>query len=433
MAGEKQSGLKRDIGLLGAAFIALNGVIGAGIFATPQDVAAALGDFSPYAFLIIGLLMTAIALVLGELAGRFDKAGGPVVYASAAFGPFAGFQVGWLYYLSRAGALAANVNVLLTYLSAFTPVDQGAIRIAAIAALFAVVVALNIRGVKHAVSALNAVTLLKLAPLIVLVVWGLAAFANTIPAPVEAPDITAVGGVSLLILYAFIGFEQTTLTAGETRDATRTVPRALVFTVLGMTLFYFLIQLAYVAIMQGRVPEGRPLAEAAGVLAGPIGVLALTAAAAVSILVNLFANMIAAPRTTYAMAEAGGLPSWFGTVHARWATPANSIVALGVFGGALAASGAFVQLAVMSALARMLIYLACTGALVKLRREAPQIAKGLAQRALRIVAPILAAALCVWAAVQAKPEAWAFLAVFAAVGTGLYALSRWRARAVRPI
>jgi APA family basic amino acid/polyamine antiporter len=120
-------------------------------------------------------------------------------------------------------------------------------------------------------------------------------------------------------------------------------------------------------------------------------------------------------------------------VHPRWATPANSILALGVLGGALAVSGAFVQLAVMSALARMLIYFACTGALVKLRREAPQPARGLAQRALRILAPVLAAALCIWAAVQAKPEAWAFLAVFAAVGTGLYALSRWRARAVRPI
>lgn len=418
--------LKRDIGLIGAAFIALNGIVGAGIFAMPQDLWAAAGPFSPYFILVIGVLMVAVAAVMGELAGYFDRAGGPVVYVAAAFGPFAGFQVGWIYYLARAGAFAANTNVLLTYLAAYAPVDEGALRIGFIAALVALLAAINIAGVKGAVRTLNVVTVLKIAPLIVLALWGLIAFADAIPAPAPPEHPGALGGVSLVLLYAFVGFEAATLTAGETRDAKRAVPRALIFTVLAMTAFYFLIQLAYVAIMQGRTPDGAPLAAAAAMLAGPWGAVAITLAAIMSIGGNLFASLLAAPRVTFAMAEEGALPQWFGAVHPRFATPANSILAMGVLAGVLAGSGAFAWLAAMSSLARLIVYLSCTATLPKHRRDAPAKKHGALASVGRIAAPLAAIALCVWAATQAKPEAWGFVGAFALVGTALYFITRWR-------
>lgn len=427
------AGLKRDIGGVGAAFIALNGIVGAGIFAMPQALVEGAGAASAYLILIFGAAMVFVALVFGELAGRFDGAGGPVLYADAAFGRFAGFQMGWLFFLARAAAIGANTNALLTYLAVFAPgVDQGVARFAVIAVLLLALTAINITGVKNAVRTLNAVTVLKLAPLIGLVVWGLWAFASTVPPP-TAPTIGAAEGVGLLLLYAFVGFEIATITAGETQNAKKRVPVALVGTIIAMTLLYFLVQLSYLAIMQGRAPEGAALSAAAEILAGPAGAAVITLAAIVSIGGNLFAAMITTPRVTYALAEEQSLPRWFGALNLRFATPANSIVFFGVVVGALAMSGAFVWLAVMSALARMVIYLVCTGALLKLRRDAPAPATGLGARALRWITPALAALLCVWAMAQASGEAWAFLAGFALVGSALYALARWRAAKGSPI
>lgn len=426
-------GLKRDIGGIGAAFIALNGIVGAGIFAMPQALVDGAGAASAYLILVFGLAMAFVALVFGELAGRFDGAGGPVLYANAAFGRFAGFQMGWLFFLARAAAIGANVNALLTYLAVFAPgVDQGVARLVVIAALLAVFAGINIAGVKGAMRTLSAVTVLKLAPLILLVVWGLSAYAGHIPAPV-APSLGAAESVGLLLLYAFVGFEIATVTAGETQDARRRLPRALVGTIIAMTLLYFLVQLAYLAIMQGRTPDGAALSAAASILAGPWGAAAITLAAIVSICGNLFAAIITTPRATYALAEEQSLPRWFGVLSARFSTPVNSIVFFGVVAGALAMSGAFVWLAVMSALARMVIYLVCTGALVKLRREAPMPVQGVAAAVLHWVAPLAAGVLCVWAMTQASGEAWTFLIGFALAGTALYALARWRAGASSPI
>lgn len=415
--------LKRDIGAIGVWFIALNGMVGAGIFAMPQTLAAGAGAASPYLILGIGAAMIPVALVFGALAGRFDSAGGPVVYVEAAFGRFAAFQAGWLYYLARLAAVAANTNALLTYLAVFAPgADQGALRVLGILTLLGALTAMNIAGVKGAVRTLNLVTVLKLAPLLALVGWGLVAFAGHVPAP-AAPSAASATSLGLLVLYAFVGFESVTLMAGETRHAKQKLPRALVGIIVAMTALYFVVQLAYVAIMQGRTPEIAPLAAAAQVLAGPWGAAAISVAAILSIGGNLFSNVITTPRVTFAMAQEHSLPGWFGAVHPRFATPANSILFLGLLGGALAVSGAFVWLAIMSALARMLVYLGCAGALVKLPGTALA----------RFAIPAAAGALCVWAAAQAKPDAWAFLAGFAALGATLYVVSHWRRAASRPI
>lgn len=417
--------LRRDIGGLGAAFIALNGVVGAGIFAMPQTLVDAAGDASPYLILLFGALMLMLALVFGELAGRFDRTGGPVDYTNAAFGATAGYFVGWLYYLARIAALAANTNAFMTYAAAFLPgADEGVWRLIGIAAFVSVLTLLNIAGVRNAVRTLNVVTVFKFGPLLALAIWGLIAFADHIPAPQAPADPSQIGGVSLLLLYAFVGFEMATLTSGETRNSKRVLPLALVSTIAAMTCLYVLVQLAYVAIMQGQAPDGAPLAAAAQVLAGPWAGLAMAAAAMVSIGGNLFASFIVTPRITFAMAEEGSLPAWFGRVHARFVTPANSVAFLGVLSAALAMSSAFVWLAVMASLARMFVYLACVAALLKVRRDAGAKTQTVWTTALRAFAPLCAGALCVYAISQANADAWLFLGVFCAAGVAIYLVAR---------
>ncbi len=417
-AGVTEPALKRDIGFLGATFVALNGVIGAGIFAIPATLVASIGVFSPYLFLIFGALMLAIAVVFAELAKLSDETGGPIVYASAAFGGLAGFQAGWLLYIARVAALAANANVLVTYAAAFAPgLDEGVLRIGALLLLLAVTAGVNVLGVKQAIGTLNILTVLKITPLVLLSVGGLIVFFPNIAAPPAPPSLADLGGVSLLLLYAFVGFEAATMTSGETKEAKRTIPRALIGTIIAMTLLYFLVQLSYVAITRGEPVEGAPLAAAARVLAGPAGVVVMTLAALFSIGGNLASSMLSTPRLPFALAAARSLPPWFGKVEARWATPANAILFTGLLAGALAVSGAFVWLAIVSSLSRMFVYLLCAGALPVLKRREGKLTPK------TLIAPLLAAALCIFAIAQAKADAWILLGCLAFVGVVLHAVA----------
>ena len=111
--------LRRAISKTGYSAITLNGVIGAGIFGLPAVAAAKTGAFSPWLFVIAGLLIFSVVLSFARASSMFRHTGGPVLYASQAFGPFVGFQVGWLTYLGRFLAMGANANLLVTYASWF--------------------------------------------------------------------------------------------------------------------------------------------------------------------------------------------------------------------------------------------------------------------------------------------------------------------------
>ena len=113
--------LRREIGKWGFGAIALNGTIGAGIFALPAIAVQQAGWFSPWVFALCGALIMAIVLVFARVASLVGDTGGPVAYAATAFGPFAGFQAGWLLTLSRAAAFAANAHLIVTYLAWFLP------------------------------------------------------------------------------------------------------------------------------------------------------------------------------------------------------------------------------------------------------------------------------------------------------------------------
>jgi basic amino acid/polyamine antiporter, APA family len=411
-------GLRRDIGLSGSAFLSFNGIVGAGIFALPAALHLQFGTFSPWLFPIFGLLILLVAIPFARLAALFPMSGGPVAYA-AAFGPAASFQVGWLYYLARVTALAANATVFAAYAAAlWLPLAGTAGRSALILALIATIVWVNIVGVRQAIRTLDAVTVLKALPLVVLAVWGLAA-AGALPAPGPLPTLSGVEAAALVILYAFIGFENSVVPAGETRAPERTIPRALIATVAGTACLYFLVQLAYVAVMpEGAAPEA-PLAAFAAALAGPAGIMLLSATAMASVGGNLLGSMTSSPRVTFALAGEGLLPRWFGRVSPRWRTPANSILFMGLLGAALALSGSFVWLAVVSTLARLIVYAASIAALPAARRKA-----GLTVGAGTILAMGGGLAVCGWAAAQSAWQSWAMLGGLVAAGLLLYVAAR---------
>ncbi|MFN3388663.1 MAG: APC family permease [Allosphingosinicella sp.] len=422
MDAPRDEPLRREIGFAGSAFLSFNGVVGAGIFALPATLYTQFGAFSPWLFPLFGLLVLVVALPFARTAGHFGVSGGPVVYA-AMWGPAASFQAGWIYYVARVTALAANANVLVAYLAAFLPgLGAGAGRAATILLVVGLLTAVNLVGVRRAVRLLDALTLLKALPLVGMALLGLVLAGGGLEAPAALPPIGEMEAAALLILYAFVGFENSVVPAGETADPKRTIPRALVATILATALLYFVVQLAYVAVMARGEGGDAPMAAFGTALIGPAGGILLTAAAIFSLLGNISGGITGTTRTTYAMARDGLLPAWLARVSPRFATPSASILLMGALIAVLALTGSFAWLAVVSVAARLIVYAIGILALPKLERPSPLwwalIAAGLA--------------ICLWAATQSAWPSWRMVLILVAAGTLLYLAARRQRRPNRP-
>lgn len=424
---EKTAGLLRAITPFGAALLVLNGMIGAGIFVLPATVSATTGNWAPWLFVLVGLFFITIALSFAELASYFKETGGPVLYAGTAFGPAAGFAAGWMLWLGRVTAIAANLNVVVTYLGPYWSfVASGVGRIVFIGAVCAALVVANVIGVKQGVRTVAIFTVLKLTPLFLLVFAGLTYVSgDTLPGP--APSLGTLGAAVLLLIYAFVGFEAALVTAGETRNPRRALPRALMFTMIGTALLYCLITLVYVAVLPTGGVENKTLADVAAALGGPVAATVMAFTVIFSVGGNVASAMVTSPRLTYSLAENKWLPKWFGHVHAKFATPDHSILLFGVMVFIFSASSSFVFLAAASSLARILIYILCILALPKLRKALGPEAKEDAYRPPGgLAVPGIALLLCIWACTQATMGSWTVVAGVVAVGLLLYMLARLR-------
>lgn len=120
------TGLIRGIRRWDLVAVAINGIIGAGIFGLPSKIFALIGSYSLIAFIACALVVTLIVLCFAEVGSRFNETGGPYLYAREAFGSIVGFEVGWLMWLARVTAFAANCNLLVEYVGYFWPAIIGA-------------------------------------------------------------------------------------------------------------------------------------------------------------------------------------------------------------------------------------------------------------------------------------------------------------------
>ena len=426
MTNDKGAQLRRDIGFFGAAFLVLNAMIGAGIFALPGKVAVNAGLLSPWLFLVVGLAFLAVVLTFAELASYFRDSGGPVLYATHAFGPLAGFGTGWILFLSRMTAFAANANVMAIYLGSLFPwFAEGAGRAAVISVVTLGLTYANILGVRDGVRTMGFFTVLKVLPLILLVLLGLQHVTAGTLIPSASAVIGDLGGTTLLLIYAYVGFETMAVTAGETAEPRRVLPRALIRTVIGTGILYFLIVLVFISVIAEDAYADATLVDVGRMLAGPAGAIAITLAAVFSIGGNLAGTMIAAPRLIFALAENRLLPAWFGNVHPKYATPDHSILVMGALALVMALTGSFVELAVASSLSRMLSYIVCIASLPIIRNRASEAMKA---RAYRIrggyLVPLAGLAICLWLTAQANAQNWRTVGILLAIGLVLYGIER---------
>ena len=429
-ADTRKRHLIRGIGAIGGALLVLNGMIGSGIFALPSVIAAKAGILSPWLFLATGVLLMTVVLAFAELSSYFRDSGGPVLYATTAFGPLVGFSTGWMYYISRSVALAANSHVLAIYLGALWPwFGTGVGRLAVIVTVICGLTFINVRGVKNGIRALSFFTVLKVLPLVAMIILGLQYYSPELVVPSSMPVIDDLGGTVLLLLFAFVGFETVLITAGETEKPRATIPRTMILTVIATGIFYFLIMLVYNLVLPGVADPDATLVDVGRVLAGPVGAFAITLTAIFSLGGSLSSMMLAGPRLTFALAEHDLLPSWFKRIHQRYSSPANSVMFLGGTALLIAMSGSFVQLAIATSLARLLSFIVCIAALPVIRRQADE--KAVA-RAYRLsggyTIPAVAFILCVWVVAQSSIDSWLLVSSLLVLGLIPYFLTQRRNR-----
>ena len=413
---------------MGLAVIVVNSIIGAGIFKLPAEVSAAAGVLSPWLFLAVGLLFITVVLTFAELSSYFKSSGGPVLFTTTAFGPLAGFTTGWLLFVSRMAAFAANTTVMAEYLGQIWPwFSEGIGRTLLIVVVSFVLTYANLVGVKEGVRTMAVITFFKLTPILLLIVLGLQHVSSEILFPATLPAIDDPGGTILLLVYAFVGFESVTIVSGESQDPKRTVPRALITTVIVTGALYFLIVLAYISVLPDAGASGATLIDVGRELMGPTGTVLITFAAFFSIGGNLSSIMLAVPRLTFALAQDRLLPKWFGKIHEKYSTPSNSILFLGGLGLIFALSGSFRYLVAASVLTRLIGYVLCIAALPVIRKRATPEEKADAYRLKGgYTIPGFALVLCLWIGAQSNLLSWQVTGALLAAGLVLYAVSAQR-------
>ncbi|QNH19630.1 amino acid permease [Xanthomonas sp. GW] len=373
MSNAPEPSLVRAVSRWQIVGLSINDVIGSGIYLLPAATAALLGPMSLWAVLLAGLAVGLLVLCYAQAASYFDEPGGSYLYAREAFGRFAGFEIGWMIWLTRISSAAALGNGLADAVVRFWPAAAGGgARLAIVVGSLGLLTAINVIGVKSAARTGVALVIGKLVPLLLFVAIGLFyvdwswAFSGQAPDP---RDFGNMGEAALLLLFAYAGFENIPAAAGEYRNPRRDVPFALITMIVTVTLIYAAVQVVAQGTLANVAQSATPLADAASGFGGEMLALILTVGATISILGTTSNTVMLGPRFLFALAQDGYGPAFLARVHPRFRTPAAAILLQGVLSLALALSGSFVQLALLSMVTRLFAYIGTAAAVLVLARR----------------------------------------------------------------
>jgi amino acid transporter len=431
-AAAGEGALVRAIGTFGLAASIVNVTVGGGIFRLPAspEVTGRLGAAAPLAYLVCAAVMGLIVLCIAEAGSRVAMTGGPYAYVEATFGRYVGFMVGVMLWLLGCTAVPAVAGVFADTIARLVPaVGTPVGRASFLAAVFAVVAAINVLGVRQG-TRLNAVlTVAKLAPLLLLLLVGaFAVHGENVRMVHGVPSAGDLSRASVFLIFAFAGVESALVPSGEVRDPARTVPRA-VFLAMGLvTLLYVGLQLVAQGVLGASlVGAATPLADAAGQVFGPWGVVLLSVGFVISAFGYLSGMTLAVPRALYAFGRDGILPRAFAAVHPRFHTPWVAIVVQSALAWLLAVTSGFERLAIVANVSAALVYLGCAAAAWRLQRMNVRQAGGTPfEIPGGATAPVLAAAAILFLLSSVTVKEWTVLVVVVIVASGLYAVSAMR-------
>ena len=349
--------LRRELGLASATAAVAGEAIAVGIFLAPAGMAKSLG--SPLWLLVVWVVVGAMTLsgafCYGELAGRFPRSGGLYIYLREMFGRRIAFLYGWMCLLvldpGLSAALAMGAAGYASYIFHWS--SSLAVKLAAAAVIWALCF-MNILSIRLSAGFLRWITWLKLGVLALLTVWAIAFrlgfWSNFVPfvarRPGSLPIIPALAAGMVGAFFSFGGWWDVSKIAGEVRDPSRTLPRALLYGVLTVTSVYILVSMVfwYVVPLDRVTSDETFVAQAGEILFGQAGGIIFAAIVILCVVGGLAAFMMSAPRVYYAMAQDGLFIRSVARLHPKFNTPANAIWIQGVIACVLVAVGTFQQI-----------------------------------------------------------------------------------------
>jgi len=362
------------IGFYSIVLLGVNGIIGSGIFLLPGQVMALADQSTLLVYAFITFLVLTIAWSFAKCASFFNRNGGAYIYAKEAFGPFIGFEIGIMRWAIGIIAWSTMTVAFVTALSTIYPfMLEEPVRSTLIIGIITTLGLINVLGVNWMKPLNNIVTIAKLLPLIGFVIVGFF-FINW---DVIIPDFsqtsseeTAFGAAALLIFYAFSGFENLSVVAGEMENPKKNLPIAIMISVILCSLICVSIQLISMSFLQEQLAQSvTPVADVANVLMGSSGKWFVLSSMLISIGgINVCASFVV-PRSGEALANDGLIPKWI-SHRGRFDTPVYAIFLSVIFTALIALFGSFTQLATISVIARFVQYTStCVAAIVLAKEE----------------------------------------------------------------
>ena len=345
--------LKRQFGLWTAVALIIGQVIAVGIFLTPAGMAKSVG--SPFWLFLIWTVLGAMtlsgALCYGELASRFPEAGGSYVYLREAYGKPLAFLYGWMVLLVLDPGLTAVFGVGLAsyagYLIDLSPIGKQILAISVVGLIGFI----NIIGARIGADFLKALTVLKIATLLFIVLYGFLGgfghWANFTPFFAYPKDMFgALAGGLVGAFFAFAGWWEVTRIAGDMKDPRKDLPKALAIGVIAITIIYILTSAVFFYLVPvSEVTSDETFAAQAGeAMFGKTGGIIFSLIVVISVLGTLFAYLMASPRVYYAMAKDGLFFRSFGELHPRFNTPHRATLIQIILACVLIVSGTFEEI-----------------------------------------------------------------------------------------
>jgi amino acid transporter len=397
--------------------LVINGVIGSGIFGLPKNAFKEIGIWSIAAFLVCAVAVFVIILCFAEVSSRFDKTGGPYLYALSSFGPIPAFLTGWLLLLTRFITYAALINLLVTYLQVFSDwFTLPSARIITIIGLTFFLAYINHVGVKNSTRVNNFLTIAKLLPLLLFIIVGFFFIKEENYQAKEFPAFGSFSSTVLLLVFAFGGFESVLVNSGEVKDPEKNLPFSLLLAALIIASIYMLVQIVSIGVLPTLASTDKPLADASQTMIGKTGAFIITLGAMFSITGTLNAIMLVGSRLPFAFSEEDQFPKFFSFIHPKYKTPTWSLLLFMTITILISLNYDFLKAASISAITRVMIYAIVCVTLIILRKKRSEQTQFFKIKYGNVFA-ILGVLIAIWLLSSAKQNE--LIAVAIALGIGL--------------
>lgn len=308
--------------------LVVGGIVGADIYIAASFGSGLLGPASLIAWVVAGLFAIIIALTFARCSGIVKRAGGPYAYARQAHGHFSGFITGWSMWLAEVAALCVFPLSFLIYLTFLVPLGFAG-KAVVIFLFVAFLFTINYFGIKKAARINDFLTIVKLAPLFLIMVLGLIWMYSKPEIVVEnltpfAPmGFDGLGLAVVLIFWAYAGFEQATVVSSDIKNSRRVLPKGITIGLAIVSIFYLITNLIILSAIDYATLAGEqtPLIHTATFLMGGVGALIMIAGALISVSGSNESGLIGSARLSYAMAADGYFPKKLASVHNKYSTP----------------------------------------------------------------------------------------------------------------